>query len=241
MKVLSIGNSFSVDATRYLYSLAKKNGLEMSNGNLYIGGCPLVKHYENMQDKNIREYVYYYNGQNTKIFVGLEDAIWCDKWEYVTFQQASFTSVDYSTYQPYLNELIAHVKEIHPNIKVVLHQTWMYKEGTELLVEKAKYKTPNEMFKDVKASYDKAVEEVKPDVYIRSGEVVQKCVDKGLNMYRDELHLSLGIGRFAVALTWLCTLYNLNAKKVKLCEFDEPVSKKDIKTVKKIVNEVLGK
>ena len=239
MKVLNVGNSFSVDATRYLYSLAKKNNLDMTNGNLYIGGCPLVKHYENMQDKNKREYVYFYNGQNTKIFVGLED-VWSDKWEYVTFQQASFTSVDYSTYQPYLNELIAHVKSVIPDIKVVLHQTWAYKNGTELLLDKAKYESHDKMFSDVKSSYDKAVKEVKPDVYIRSGEVVQKCYDKGLNMYRDELHLSLGVGRFAASLTWLCTLYNLNAKKVKLCEFDEPVSKKDVKIVKKIVNEVLG-
>ena len=241
MKVLAVGNSFSVDATRYFYDLAKKNNIKIENGNLYIGGCPLVKHYENMQDKNIREYDYYYNGQNTKIKVGLDDALVSDTWEYVTFQQASFTSVDYSTYEPYLKEVIAHVKGVLPETKVVIHQTWAYKDGTELLLDKAKYENHNKMFKDVKNAYDKAVEEVKPYKYIRCGEVVQKCVEKGLNMHRDELHLSLGIGRFAAALTWLCTLFDLDAKKVKVCTLDEPASKKDIKIVKKIVNEVLGR
>ena len=39
MKILSIGNSFSQDAQRYLYRLAKKAGDTFKTVNLDIGGC----------------------------------------------------------------------------------------------------------------------------------------------------------------------------------------------------------
>ena len=43
MKILSIGNSFSEDAQRYLKLIAGANGRELTCVNLYIGGCSLKK------------------------------------------------------------------------------------------------------------------------------------------------------------------------------------------------------
>ena len=48
MNVLSIGNSFSQDAQRYLHRIAKADGCNLNTFNLYIGGCPLSLHYRNM-------------------------------------------------------------------------------------------------------------------------------------------------------------------------------------------------
>ena len=48
MNVLSIGNSFSQDAHRYLHAIAKADGVELHTFNLYIGGCSLSRHYRNM-------------------------------------------------------------------------------------------------------------------------------------------------------------------------------------------------
>lgn len=240
MKILSIGNSFSVDATRYFYSLAKENGIELKNVNLYSEGCNLESHC-NIAINERAEEVFQFNGEETKMLVSLKQVLKSEEWDYITFQQASFWSPDYSTYQPYLNKLISYVKEYLPNAKIVLHQTWAYKEGSVKLVDRTKYKTHIEMFSDVKKAYNQAVEEIKPFGLIPCGEVVKNCNQKGLNMFRDDLHLSLGTGRFALALTWLCYFYKLDAKKVKLCKFDEPISKKDVKIVKKIVNEVLGR
>ncbi|MBI9009914.1 MAG: DUF4886 domain-containing protein [Tenericutes bacterium] len=45
LRVLSIGNSFSVDAMQYIYEIAKDLGLEeIILGNLYIGGASLDDH-----------------------------------------------------------------------------------------------------------------------------------------------------------------------------------------------------
>ena len=48
MKILSIGNSFSQDAHRYIHDIAKGEGVNIKCVNLYIGGCSLQTHYVNM-------------------------------------------------------------------------------------------------------------------------------------------------------------------------------------------------
>lgn len=48
MNILSIGNSFSKDAHRYLHQIARADGMDIQACNLYIGGCSLGTHYRNM-------------------------------------------------------------------------------------------------------------------------------------------------------------------------------------------------
>ena len=47
--VLSIGNSFSQDAHRYLHDVARNEGVVLETANLYVGGCPLERHFRNMK------------------------------------------------------------------------------------------------------------------------------------------------------------------------------------------------
>ena len=45
LKILTIGNSFSVDCMEFVYQIAKAAGVEkIKLGNLYISGCSLGKH-----------------------------------------------------------------------------------------------------------------------------------------------------------------------------------------------------
>ena len=49
VKILAIGNSFSDDAMEHLAVILKGAGVEnISLGNLYIGGCSLETHYNNI-------------------------------------------------------------------------------------------------------------------------------------------------------------------------------------------------
>ena len=112
-KVLAIGNSFSEDATRYLYQIAEGCGAtEIVIGNLYIGGCTLNTHWNNAKD-NRAAYTYFKNtdGQwrssaNQTMLTGLED----EEWDMVTLQQASGVSGAADTYNSDLDNLIAYVK-----------------------------------------------------------------------------------------------------------------------------------
>ena len=48
-KILAIGNSFSEDATYYLHQLTKAARISTRVVNLYIGGCSLERHWQNME------------------------------------------------------------------------------------------------------------------------------------------------------------------------------------------------
>ena len=48
MKVLSIGNSFTASVCRQLPPMAEHEGLPLAYANLFIGGCPLRRHAENL-------------------------------------------------------------------------------------------------------------------------------------------------------------------------------------------------
>ena len=104
MNILSIGNSFSQDAQRYIHRLAKKDGFEMRTANLYIGGCPLRTHYLNVLDDE-KAYVFEFNGEGTGLFVSIKEALKSNEWDVITLQQASRFSVDFSTFTPYIEEL----------------------------------------------------------------------------------------------------------------------------------------
>ncbi|MBQ7793144.1 MAG: DUF4886 domain-containing protein [Clostridia bacterium] len=74
MNILSIGNSFSQDAQRYLHAIARADGFELNTFNLYIGGCPLSLHYRNMLSEK-DAYSLEMNGQSTGFYVSLKEAL----------------------------------------------------------------------------------------------------------------------------------------------------------------------
>ena len=99
MNILSIGNSFSEDAVRYLHKIARANGEKVTVVNLYIGGCPFSAHYRNMMSGR-EAYTLQYNGESTGFFTSLEEALLNRDWDYITFQQVSNLARNYDTYQP---------------------------------------------------------------------------------------------------------------------------------------------
>ena len=74
MKILSIGNSFSQDAQRYIHNIAKADGFDLKCFNLYIGGCSLHTHYVNMQTDQ-KAYTLEMNGESTGFKVSLKEAL----------------------------------------------------------------------------------------------------------------------------------------------------------------------
>ena len=128
MNILAIGNSFSQDATRYLHQIARADGKDLQITNLYIGGCPLDRHYRNMLADSA-DYVLQYNGQVTGFFVSIKQALLNREWDVITLQQASPRSPFAESYFPYINALYDYVKKHAPKAKIVIHQTWAYEQG----------------------------------------------------------------------------------------------------------------
>ena len=240
MNVLSIGNSFSQDAQRYLYGIARSAGVVLHSFNLYIGGCPLSTHFRNIKSEK-NEYTLEMNGISTGFKISIKEALLSRDWDYITVQQASGKSVNYDTYQPYLSTLSDYIREYAPKAKLVIHQTWGYEDGSFRLTEEMKYESYNAMFADIKASYAKAAVDTDAHMLIPSGEVMEALISKGLKVHRDTFHLSLALGRYAAGLTWFKMLTKKDISAIPFSDFDAPLSDEEIYTVKETVNEICGK
>ncbi len=228
---MAIGNSFSEDATRYLRGIASADGEEWGVVNLYIGGCPLQTHYENALG-NKKAYEVQIDGQSTGEFSSVKEALESRKWDIVALQQASTQSGDYGKYQPYLDFLIDYVHKYAHGAKIYLHQTWAYPEGSGLL-QTYGYTTPFEMFEKVEKAYAQALDETQTDGLIPTGALIRDLLVDGVKtLYRDGLHLSLGIGRCAAALLWYAVLSGKDIQKNPFSAFDEKIDELELQLVK---------
>ena len=239
MKILSIGNSFSQDAQRYIHKISALNGEPIKTVNLYIGGCSLRTHYFNMLEDS-KKYEFQFNGEQTRLPVTIKDALMSDEWDIVTIQQASGYSYKWESYEPYLSELSAYVKKYAPQAKQLIHQTWAY---SDVHVEKTGVTdTREDMFNSLCECYDKAAKEIGADGLIPTGKLVERLIINGIDTpYRDGYHLSLGAGRLAAGLLWYCFFTGANPDEVILPSPDEAVSEEEIKIIRKSVSEALKK
>lgn len=220
MKILSIGNSFSQDAHKWLYDVCKSAGKEIYNANLYYGGCSLYAHW-NFYVNDAAEYDYEIKGEPVRK-ITLREALTLEEWDVITYQQASHDSGIYDKYQPFLCDLHKVVKEACPNAKFYIHKTWAYEidspHGSFVLYNHdQKY-----MYECLSDAYAKAAESIGVDI-IPAGDVIQYLRDNtkefdykngGISLNRDGFHLSYGYGRYAASLTWYCKLFGGNANDV---------------------------
>ncbi len=56
LKVLMIGNSFSICVLREMPNIARELGLKLDICSLFIGGCPLAKHAANAKNREAKPY-----------------------------------------------------------------------------------------------------------------------------------------------------------------------------------------
>lgn len=239
MNILAIGNSFSQDATRYLHQIASAAGEKLMVANLYIGGCSLYTHFANIM-ADAEKYSFEFNGYPTGFYVSVKEALLSREWDYITVQQVSGQSVNYDTYQPYLDELANYVRKYAPKAKLVVHQTWFYeKDSHRLCVEKG-YATPELMLADIKVAYAKAAEAVDAYMTIPSGELFMAMSDSGIEkLHRDTFHATLGLGRYALGLLWYACLTGNDVSDNTFCDTDEPITAEEMSIAKKCVKAIV--
>jgi len=240
MNILSIGNSFSQDAQRYLHRIAKADGFTLNTFNLYIGGCSLSRHHRNMISEE-RAYTLEMNGESTEFKVSLKDALLNRDWDVVTIQQVSSKSPYYETYQPYLDKIVEYVRLCVPKAKIAIHQTWAYEQDSHRLNIELGYSNHVDMFKNIEISYKKAAEAINADLVIPSGKIFQRLIDSGIKkVHRDTFHASLGLGRYALGLLWYKMLTGNDVINNTFSDFDEEISKTEIEIAKECVAEICG-
>ncbi len=250
IKILAIGNSFSQDATAYLYDMAKAAGKEMKVVNLYIGGCSLKTHWSNIE-ADAPNYEYELNGQYNGRKSSVKEALQEEAWDYVTLQQVSGESGILETYDPYLDRISEYVKQFAPAAEQLLHQTWAYELDSEHS-DFIKYdKDQKKMYEAILRTYRTLSERLSLRV-IPSGTVIQELRAKpvfdyangGISLCRDGYHMHMIYGRYAVAATWYEFILKESILKNNFIPCKEGLGETDrevIDLVKEAVHAVVSK
>jgi hypothetical protein len=165
VRVLSIGNSFSRNATQHLAKLVEAGGHELIHTDLVIGGASFEVHadkadlHESGTDKQAGLYS---NG------LGLRENLRAEQWDFVTIQQASIKSHDYSTYQPYAGRLADRIRKLAPGARLLVHQTWAYRVDDPRFTKPSgspgEPRTQEEMHRGLTAAYNRIAKELGGDV-----------------------------------------------------------------------------
>lgn len=208
IKILAIGNSFSQDATAYLYSIAEVTDVKIKVVNLYIGGCSLKTHWENVMG-DLALYEYELNGQYTGHMISIREALEEEEWDYVTMQQVSGDSGIIDTYYPYILEISKYVSELAPSAEQLLHQTWAYELDSDHSDFSNYDCDQGKMYEAIEEVYQILAESLSLRV-IPCGKVIQElrrypAFDYGKgghSLCRDGFHMDLIYGRYALAATW---------------------------------------
>lgn len=214
MKILLIGNSFSIDSAHFLFDVAKSAGVNLVVGIAHGSGYSLEQHWDAIQnDSPITMYHKWSqsNGHTEQPNPLLKNIISDEKWDIITYQQASPDSGKYNTFQPYLNNIHGWVKGrvTNDNVRYGLNMTWPYATGATSI-----YGTQMDMYEAIVDAYQQAMEEMEFDILIPVGTAVQNARNiehlqvVGNDLCRDSRHLDYGVARNITALTVFQTLFS---------------------------------
>lgn len=209
LKILAIGNSFSVDGMQYLWDICRDGGVEnVILGNMYIGGCSLNKHWTNMQS-GAGAYQYRKNTDgkwNITEDFSIPNAIKDEKWDIITVQQSSGVSGEMESYSA-LDDITSYIQDhkTNPDAKIYWHMTWAY-QGNSDHKDFPKYDSDQKKMYEAIASVAQSFVLRNEDIsgLIPSGTAIQNLRSSyvGDTVTRDGYHLSHSHGRYTAALTW---------------------------------------
>ena len=217
LKILAVGNSFSVDSMEYVCEIAKEMGVEkIELGNLYIGSCTLETHLEKSQSE-FNPYKYYTRNESkswSSKNYSYKKAVEENNWDFITFQQGSALSGMADTYS-YLNDLIEVTKPMctNANVKFAWHMTWAYQGNST-------HKNFPDYSSDQMVMYNAIVNAVQTKIVTNSdivaiipnGTAIQNARTSylGDTLTRDGYHLSYNQGRYIAGVTTLAALIGMD-------------------------------
>ncbi len=215
VKILAIGNSFSVDAMQnHLYDVLKSADYDqVILGNLYVGGCSLDQHWSYINGKQ-SAYTYYKNDDNGE-WVKTEgyDALTAlqeETWDVITVQQVSGNSGMPDTYGN-LQNIVNWVNQYktNPDAEILWHMTWAYQQDST-------HESFSNYDSDQMTMYNAIVDTVQNTVLategidgvIPVGTAIQslRATALGDNLTADGYHLLDTYGDYTAALTWYAAI-----------------------------------
>ncbi|HHV59067.1 MAG TPA: DUF4886 domain-containing protein [Clostridiaceae bacterium] len=227
MKVLAIGNSFSQDATYFLHDISVAAGEAMHVVNLFIGGCPLERHWQNIESGE-QAYEYQENGVVTGKYVSIQEMLESKKWDYIVTQQSSHDSGWENTYEPFLGLITDYLKRQAPESEFMLQKTWAYDINSTHQNFMRYNRSQEEMYERLSKCYADMAEKYGLSL-IPCGDVIQNLRKLelfdlrkgGRSLCRDGYHMHFIYGRYALAYTWARVLLGRSLEHISYMPYSD--------------------
>lgn len=210
IKILSISNSYGKNALWQLYDILKAEGVKnIDIAVMYVGGCSIDMHWENIQN-NKAEYEVFRNnngGWKSTKNCTIDSLLSEGDWDIITTQNSSGLSGKTDGYQN-LNNLADYIKGKCPNSELIWHLIWGYQNGSEWLKSTTYNGDENFMFESIlNCTKDIVIPSKKFDSVAPVGTAILNARTSSLkNMVHDPdgSHLSPELGYYVAAFAWYC-------------------------------------
>ena len=219
--LLMIGNSFSDDTIQWVYEICDDLDIDVNLANLYIPGCTLDTHYNNLT-KGTKAYEYRTYVKSSKTWkttnnYSIQKAFNDYDWDFVSLQQASGFSGQTSSYS-LLNTIVQKIKNNRPNVGFVWNMTWAYQQNSTHS-DFSKYNSNQlTMYNSIVSTVKEKVLSIPEiDVVVPNGTAIQNARTSfvGDNLTRDGYHLSYDLGRYIAGLTLVSSMTATDVSNVK--------------------------
>lgn len=193
IKILAVGNSYARDAYSYLPYLINSivNDIEITIGIMFQGSCTLQTHWDNIQNSTaLYQYDKWEESVGTWVTVSsktFQNIVEDEDWDIITFQQQSSRSRFYSTFQPYLNNIIDWLpSHLSKSVKLGWLLTPAYPTGYSDLGDD----TSDQMFAKICTAAQEVLSKTAIDFVIPAGTAIQNARTTSLDELGDFGHLS---------------------------------------------------
>ncbi|MBQ2875669.1 MAG: DUF4886 domain-containing protein [Clostridia bacterium] len=220
IKILFFGNSYSVDATKWLSKIFLEAGYtDVVIGNVATGGCCINEHWSFLDGIEGNEpnngsffYTKYVNGSEVSTPDDYAYAIADEDWEIISIQHApdELKQIDtYSHLQDFLDYIFA--RTTNEDVKLVFHMIWAHNNTSDtkglynsILQITDTYVTSN-------SAFDGLIPSATMIQYLRDHGLTDATKDDAGNwtagdITRDWGHMNYGLGRYAIGLLYYAYL-----------------------------------
>ena len=217
LKVLMIGNSFSICNLWQMPQVAESMGKKLDLASLFIGGCSLERHWSNVEaaatNATFKPYRFDRIAEGKRVVekgaANIPDALALDKWDVVTLQQASHFSWNPATYHPWGDNLVAKIRELAPQAKIVVQETWSYPPWDKRL---GKFGFDQaEMYARLHDAYAAFAKKHGLDV-IPVGKAAEFVPDRNSLFTKPDFHFN-NTGVYLQGLVWTAKLFGVDVRK----------------------------
>ncbi len=212
LRVLAIGNSYTIDGTAYLPELLDGLGIDPASYAVFAVVAPSasLEYWDDVLQRNEpvllrRRAGYLEMGMS---FGRLQDILSLP-WDVIVFQQVSYLSVSYESFYPYLHHLIDAAKKYctNENMTLAWHLTHAYAShygSSNGIPTVARWQSIAGAVRSM-VKYDGIDVIIPMGTAIENARLTNLCTATELT--RDGTHLSFGTARYVASCVWVGALF----------------------------------